>query len=187
MTVQPVARRYAQALFDVTSQAGAQASGQTDAISQALTSLASLTSSNDELRKLVASPTVPPAAKKAVMLGLLDAGGIKIEEVRRLVGLLADHDRLPILDQVAAAFSERVLEARKVAHADVVTAVPLTPASRAALAAALGKASGKTVTMTERVDPSIIGGVVATIGSFVYDGSIAHQLDKIKKQLTANN
>jgi F-type H+-transporting ATPase subunit delta len=186
MTVQPVARRYAQALFDVT-QAGAQASGRVDAISEALTSLASLTTSNDELRKLIASPTVPPAAKRAVMIGILDAGGITLDEVRRLVGLLADHDRLAILDQVATAFSERVLEAQKVAHADVVTAVPLTPASRAALAAALGKASGKTVTMTERVDPSIIGGVVATIGSFVYDGSIAHQLNKMKKQLTANN
>ena len=186
MTVQPVARRYAQALFDVT-QAGAQASSQADAIGQALTSLASLTTSNDELRKLIASPTVPPSAKKAVMVGIIDAGGIKLDEVRRLVGLLADHDRLAILDQIAAAFSERLLEAKKVAHADVVTAVPLTPASRAALADALGKASGKTVTMTERIDPSIIGGVVATIGSFVYDGSIAHQLDKIKKQLTANN
>jgi F-type H+-transporting ATPase subunit delta len=121
------------------------------------------------------------------MMSILDAAGIKIDEVRRLVGLLADHDRLAILDQVAAAFSERLLDAKKVAHADVVTATPLTPASRAALAEALGKASGKTVTMTERVDPSIIGGVVATIGSFVYDGSIAHQLDKIKKQLTANS
>ena len=185
MTVQPVARRYAQALFDVT-QTGAQASN-ADVISQALLGLAGLTTSNDELRKLIASPTVPPSAKRAVMTGILDAAGVKLEEVRRLVGLLADHDRLAILDQVAEAFAERVREARKVAHAEVVTAVPLTPASRAALEEALGKASGKTVTMTERVDPSIIGGVVATIGSFVYDGSIAHQLDKIKKQLTANN
>lgn len=187
MTVQPVARRYAQALFDVTQSGGAQASSQGEAIRQALTGLASITTSNEELSKVIASPTVPPAAKKAVMMGVLDAMGIKIEEVRRLVGLLADHDRLTILDQVAAAFSERLLDAQKIAHADVVTAVPLTAASRAALADALGKASGKTVTMTERVDPSIIGGVVATIGSFVYDGSIAHQLDKIKKQLTANN
>jgi len=186
MTVQPVARRYAAALFDVTQSGGGQAASQ-DAISQALSDLAGLAHSHDDLRKLLASPTVPAANKKAVIMGVVDAAGIKADEVRRLVGLLADHDRLDILDQVAAAFVDRLSEARKMAHADVVTAVPLTPETRAALAAALGKASGKTITMTERVDPSIIGGVVARIGTFVYDGSVAHQLDKLKQQLTANS
>jgi len=187
MTVQPVARRYAAALFDVTQSGGGQASTQADAISQALTDLAGLIESHSELSKLIASPTVPPTVKKAVMLAIVDAAGIKVDEVKRLVGLLADRDRLAMLDQVAAAFGVKLGEARKVAHADVTTAVPLTPESRAALAQALGQASGKNVTMTERVDPSIIGGVVARIGTFVYDGSVANQLDKLKKQLTANN
>jgi F-type H+-transporting ATPase subunit delta len=187
MTVQPVARRYAQALFDVTQAVGAQASGQTDGIIQTLGDLAKLTTSNEELHKLIGSPTIPPAVKKAVMLGIVDQAGVTLDPVRRLVGMLGDQDRLSILGQVAEAFAERVRESRKVAYADVVTAVPLTPASRAALEDALGRASGKTVTLLERVDPSIIGGVVATIGSFVYDGSVAHQLDKIKTQLTANN
>ena len=187
MTVQPVARRYAGALFDVTKSDGGQASSQADAISQALNDLAGLVAGHDELHNLVASPTVPPTAKKAVMLAVVDAAGIKIDEVKRLIGLLADHDRLPILNQIAEAFAERLRESRKVAHADVTTAVPLTAESRAALADALGKASGKKVTMTERVDPAIIGGVVARIGTFVYDASIANQLDKLKKQLTANS
>jgi F-type H+-transporting ATPase subunit delta len=92
-----------------------------------------------------------------------------------------------MLDQVAAAFGERLGEARKIAHADVTTAIPLTPETRAALAQALGQASGKTVTMTERVDPSIIAAWWRASGRFVYDGSVANQLDKLKKQLTANN
>ena len=187
MTVQPVARRYAAALFDVTQSGGGQASTKADVIGQSLRDLAGLIAGHDELNKLIGSPTVPPSAKKGVMLAVVDAAGIKIDEVRRLVGLLADHDRLVILDQISEAFSERVREARKMAHAEVTTAVPLTPASRAALEDALSNASGKTVTMTERVDPSIIGGVVARIGTFVYDGSIANQLDKLKKQLTANS
>ena len=187
MNVQPVARRYAQALFDVTQSGGSQPSGQADVLTQTLKGLADLITSHAELQALIESPTVPPATKKAVINGVMDAAGVKIGEVQRLVGLLADHDRLAILDQVAEAFAERVREARKVANADVVTAVPLTPASRAALEQALSQASGKTVTVSERVDPSIIGGVVARIGSFVYDGSIANQLDKLRKQLTANN
>jgi F-type H+-transporting ATPase subunit delta len=151
-----------------------------------LRDLAGVAKSHTELSSLIGSPTVPPSAKKAVMLAVVDAAGIKLGEVKRLVGLLADHDRLAILDQIAEAFAERVRESRKVAHAEVTTAVPLTPKSRAALEEALEKASGRTITMTERVDPAIIGGVVARIGTFVYDGSIANQLDKLKKQLTAN-
>ena len=187
MTVQPVARRYAAALFDVTQSGSAQASTRPDAIAQALRDLAAAISGHDELKKLIDSPTAPPAIKKAVMLAVVEAGGVTIEEVKRLISLLGDHDRLSILGQIAEAFGERLRESRNEAFADVTTAVPLTPASRAALEDALGKASGKKVTMTERVDPSIIGGVVARIGTFVYDGSIANQLDKLKKQLTANN
>jgi F-type H+-transporting ATPase subunit delta len=186
MTLHTVARRYAQALFDVTQAGASQAPAQTDAITAALIDLARLIASHSELQSLIASPTVPPAAKKSIIMAVLDQAGVTIGEVRRLVGLLADQDRLSILDQVAEAFAERVRESRKVAYADVVTAVPLTPATRAALEEALGRASGKTVTLSERVDPSIIGGVVARIGSFVYDRSIAHQLDKLRKQLTAN-
>jgi len=182
-----VARRYAAALFDVTKSEKAESLTRADAIAQTLRDLAGTISGHDELKKLIESPTVQPATKKAVMLGVIEAAGITQDEVKRLIGLLADHDRLAILDQIAAAFTERLRDARNEASAEVTTAVPLTPASRAALEDALGKVSGKKVTMTERVDPSIIGGVVARIGTFVYDGSIANQLDKLKKQLTANN
>ena len=94
--------------------------------------------------------------------------------------MLADRDRLALLPPVAAAFAERLMDAKRLAQADVVTAVPLTAASRAALADALGRASGKSVTMTERVDPAIIGGVVARIGTFVYDASVAGQLERLR-------
>jgi len=181
MNAEPVARRYAAALFDVTAKAGS-----TDRASQDLGVLARLFADSAELRHVVASPTVPASAKKAVFAAIMEAAGLISAEVRRLVAMLADRDRLPLLPALEAAFAARVDDAKRVAQADVVTAVPLTPASRAALAEALGKASGKTVTMTERVDPAIIGGVVARIGTFVYDGSVARQLERLKTQLTTN-
>jgi F-type H+-transporting ATPase subunit delta len=181
MRVQPAARRFAAALFDVTRKAGSE-----DRAGQQLSDLAALVASHAELGRVAASRSLPPAAKKAVFTAILDAAGITSDEVRRLVGMLADRDRLPLLGPVAAAFSDRLMEAKRMARADVVTAVPLTPASRAALAEALGRASGKTVTMSEKVDPAIIGGVVARIGTFVYNGSVANQLERLKKQLTSN-
>ena len=78
--------------------------------------------------------------------------------------MLADRDRLAGLPELAATFAERLLDAQHIVSADVVTAAPLTDASRAALSAALGRATGKSVTITERVDPAIVGGVVARVG-----------------------
>jgi F-type H+-transporting ATPase subunit delta len=63
--------------------------------------------------------------------------------------------------------------------------VPLVGGSRAALAAALGRATGSAVTITERVDPGILGGVVARVGSLVFDGSVTHQLEKMRQKLLA--
>ena len=182
MNAQPVARRYAAALFEVTQKAGS-----VDRASQDLADLGLLFGEHAELRHVVASPTVPASVKKAIFNAIMAAAGLASAEVRRLVGMLADRDRLSLLPQVAAAFGERVMDAKRLAQADVVTAVPLTASSRAALADALGRASGKTVTMTERVDPAIIGGVVARIGTFVYDASVAGQLARLREKLTTNN
>ena len=67
--------------------------------------------------------------------------------------------------------------------AHVTTAVALTPDRTQALADALGKAVGGTVRITASVDPAIVGGVVARVGSTVYDGSVTRQLERLKSQL----
>jgi F-type H+-transporting ATPase subunit delta len=67
----------------------------------------------------------------------------------------------------------------------VTTAVALPPDRAAALEQSLSAATGKRVVVTTQVDPSIIGGVVAKIGSRVYNGSVAHHLTRVKAQLTA--
>lgn len=181
MNARAVARRYATALFDVARKSGAA-----ERASQDLSALARLVTEHAELGRVAASPAVPAAAKKAIMAAIMDAAGVATVEVRRLIDLLADRDRLSILPDVAAAFVERQHDAMRVAEAEVVTAVPLTPATRAALAEALGRVSGKTVTLTERVDPAIVGGVVARIGTFVYDASVAGQLGRLKQTLTSD-
>jgi F-type H+-transporting ATPase subunit delta len=100
-----------------------------------------------------------------------------------LLRLLADRDRLGLLAEVGHAFAERLLELRRVVPAEIVTAVPLGETRRAALAEALARATGRTVTITERVDPAIIGGVVARVGSLVFDGSITRQIERMREQL----
>lgn len=182
MSARSVARRYAVALFDVAQKAGAE-----ERAGQDLAELARTIGGHAELGRVLASPAVPAGVKRTVLTALMDASGITSGEVRRMVAMLADRDRLGLMPDLAAAFAERLMDARQIVRADVVTAVPMSAANRVALAAALGRASGKTVTMTERVDPSIVGGVVARVGTFVYDGSVTRQLERLREQLTTGN
>ncbi|HEX5071044.1 MAG TPA: ATP synthase F1 subunit delta [Vicinamibacterales bacterium] len=173
-------QRYASALFDV-----AQKAGSTEAAAQSLEQIGSIVTGHEELSRVLASPAIPASVKRDIILAIVDAVGGAPAEVRRMVGMLAERDRLAELPDVAAAFGEQVMESRRVMRADVVTAVPLSDASRSALTEALGRASGKTVTLTARVDPSIIGGVIAKVGSFVYDASLTRQLERMRETLTA--
>jgi F-type H+-transporting ATPase subunit delta len=75
------------------------------------------------------------------------------------------------------------MEHQQVINAEVTTAVPLTPDRVAQFEKRIAAATGRRVTMTATVDPALIGGAVARVGSIVYDGSIATQLSRIRARL----
>ena len=152
-----------------------------------LSSIAQTIGGHAELSRVLAAPSVPPHVKKQIVAEVLRIAGTFSPEITRLVMMLADRDRLGILGELQKAYSERLLDEKKIVPAEIVTAAPLSDASRAALKTALGKATGRDVTITERVDPSIIGGVVARVGSLVFDGSITRQLDRLRQKLATNN
>jgi F-type H+-transporting ATPase subunit delta len=87
--------------------------------------------------------------------------------------------------EIAQVYAERLLEHQNVVPADVTTAVPLSPEALSRLEDGLRAATGKQITMRVSVDPALLGGVVARVGSTVYDGSIRTQLKKMRDQLVA--
>ena len=177
MTAQSVARRYAAALFDVVKK-----NGTIDAADAGLSSFAALVAESQEAAHAFASPAVPAQRKRALAEALAKQLGAPAEIVR-LLGVMGDRDRLGLIAAVASAFDARVKEERHILQADVTTAVPLTDDRAAALAGALGRATGGTITINRQVDPAIVGGVVARVGSVVYDGSVSRQLELMKTQL----
>jgi len=179
MTTAAVSRRYAAALFDVVGK-----TGQTDRALSDLNAVRSLVAGHDELRKVLENPAIPHARKKAMFEALLSRLGGVCPEVGRLIGLMADRDRLSLIDGVAAAFQTRVNEARKIMPAEVVTVEPLDEISRSAIAGALKRATGNDVRISERLDPALVGGVVARVGSLVFDGSVTRQLERLRQRLT---
>ncbi|HYN10807.1 MAG TPA: ATP synthase F1 subunit delta [Vicinamibacterales bacterium] len=181
MTPRAVARRYAAALFDVVHK-----HGDIDRADQELGAIKLAIAGHDQLRKVLEAPGVPMPVKRRILDDVVTGAGDVSQEIRRLLGLLAERDRLAMVPDVADAFAERVMQAKKIVPAEVVTAVPLPDDSRAALAAALGRAAGAHVTITERVDPSIVGGVIARVGSVVFDGSVTTQIARLRQKLVAD-
>ena len=181
MTSRSIARRYAAALFDVASRKGSEEQAGRD-----VAAVVALIKGHEGLQRALETPAVPAQRKRAVIEAVMAAAGAIGDETRRMVLMLAERDRLMILPDVAASYSERLMAAKRIVPAEVVTATPLAEKSRAALAQALGRALGGEVTITARVDPAIVGGVVATVGSLVYDGSVTGQLDRLKKKLVAD-
>jgi F-type H+-transporting ATPase subunit delta len=178
MTSRTLARRYSGALFDVVRKQGSL-----DSVERDLVAMRGLVAGHDELRRVLETPAVSMQKKRAILEAILAKAGSISPEVKRLLLMLADRDRLALLPEIAEAFSERSMSARRVLPADVVTAIPLDDARRAAVKKALARAAGCDVTLNERVDPSIIGGVIARVGSTVYDASVTRQLEKMRQQM----
>lgn len=179
MTPATAAKRYARALFDVVLRQN----GDLDRIGEELNGFASLLAGNAALTAVISNPAVPAAKKRGIIDALLAQAGAVSDPVARTLQLLADRDRLPLLPQLARAYSERVMDHRQIVRAEVTTAVPLEADRADALAKALGAATGRHVIIEPKVDRAILGGVVARVGSVIYDGSVARQLDRMKEQL----
>ena len=180
MTSRAAGIRYARALFDVArKEADVQQAGQD------LAGFAQFVSSHEPLQKIFSNPAIPAAKKKAVVEQLTARAGSMTPVVRKLLLLLAERDRLALLPDIATSYQNRLMEFAKVVRAEIVTAIGL-PADRvAALQQGLAQATGRQVQLESRVDPSIIGGAIARVGSTVYDGSVTRQLQKMKEALTA--
>jgi len=126
---------------------------------------------------------VPVPRKRAAMDALTSRAKL-LPMVSKLLGLLAERDRLVLLPDLLGAYRDRLLDHRNVIRAEITTTTAL-PAERVkAVEASLARATGRTVTLSAKVDPQIIGGAVTRIGSTIYDGSITRQLQRMKDKLS---
>jgi F-type H+-transporting ATPase subunit delta len=169
--------RYARALLDITIAETDPAQAE-----QELAAFAALLEQHPNLQSALANPAVASAGKRAVVEQLLERLQPSAP-VAKLLLLLAARDRLAMMPDLLAVYRQRLMEYQRVIRAEVTTAAPLTDARAKELADRLAKATGRTVTMTATVDPSIIGGIVTRIGSTVYDGSVAAQLQAMRQRL----
>ena len=170
---------HARALLDV-----AEAAGHADAVADELDVVAAAVSAPDAARVLL-NPVAPISVKVETVRAIGAQAGLTPTTAKLLV-ILAEHDALAKLAPLAVAYRARLLDRRNIVPAEVTTALPLPPDRIEALARRLGEVTGKQVLLSSAVDPSIIGGVVAKVGSTVYDGSITTQLARMRQKLVEN-
>ena len=178
MTPRGAALRYARALFDVV-----QKEGDIQQVGRELSGFNAVVSGHDLLSRVLVNPAIPAARKRAVVEQLLAQAGRVSPVLSKLLLLLADRDRLALLPTIASAYEQRLMDHAQVVRAELTTAVAL-PADRvSALQQGLASMTGRQVQLETKVNPGIIGGAVARIGSTVYDGSVTTQLQKVKERL----
>jgi F-type H+-transporting ATPase subunit delta len=178
MTTKTAATRYARALLDVAVQEQADL----EAIERDVAAFVDLFKQYPLLEKVLLNPAVPVPRKRAAVAELTSRSKTS-PIVGKLLALLAARDRLILLPDLLASYRDRLLDYRKVVRAEVTTASPLASDREKALENSLAHLTGRRVVLETRIDPSIIGGIVARVGSTIYDGSVTRQLQKMRDRL----
>jgi F-type H+-transporting ATPase subunit delta len=184
MTLSAVAKRYADALADVVTE-----SGSTLRADQAVEELRAFDDAlriSSELREILSTPAAPVGRKKAVVGRIAEV--LELSRVtRNFLFVLIDHRRIQLLADIIQTFELTVDERLGFARAEVTAAMELSERQRASLAKELEQLTGKRIRMRFAIDSGLIGGLVARIGSTVYDGSVRGQLNSLERRLGAES
>jgi len=166
-----IARPYASAVFSIAHE-----KGELKAWSDLLAVLSQAVAVPN-MQSAISSPSVSDEQ----VLGLLAevAGELMSEDAQNFLALLAESNRLLMLEYIAVIFDELRAEAEQRMTADVTTARALTPEQEANISAALKKRLGRDVTLNSSVDESLLGGAIIRAGDLIIDGSALGKLDRL--------
>lgn len=167
---------YARGLFEI-----ARAEGTLDEVEDELFRFAHSFEGSEALRSALSDEQIPPAKRQAIIEDLL--GGKASATTTQLVSMVVGSGRTRDLPAIIQHLVARASATKHQEVAEVRTAVGLTADQQARLEAALVKATGKQVNLKIVVDPSVLGGLVATVGDTIIDGTVRTRIDQLKSRL----
>lgn len=170
---------YAEAFFELCRE---QAQGKEQDILAELFALDEIFSANPDLTKLMDAPTVPVEEKIGLLREMISAGGVS-ELCGNLLCVITEKGRFGCFGGIVKNFRRLCSEFYKIAEITVTSSEPLTDALREKIKTKMSEVTGKTVSIKEKLDPTIIGGVIIDYGSTRYDGSVKTRLNSLKKEL----
>lgn len=167
---------YARALFEV-----ARAEGTLDEVEDELFRFARSYEASDELRNALTGDDVGVERRQAIVEDLL--GGRATPTTIQLLSMVVGSGRSRDIPAIIDSLVQRASAAKELEVAEVRCAVALSDDQQDRLKAALANATGKQLNLKVVVDPSVIGGIVATIGDTVIDGTVRTRIDQLKSRL----
>ncbi len=171
-----VGRRYALALYEI-----AKAQNTVADFAKDCKFIADTLNSSKELLRAVQSPVINQEKKQALLKAIFSGRvGKALEDA---LMLLVQKGRAAFIPSVMKEFQALLNEASGVLVAQVESAIELSEAERQAIAQKLEALSGKKVQLESKVNPSLIGGFTARVGDTVIDGSVKHQLERLREHL----
>jgi F-type H+-transporting ATPase subunit delta len=176
-----IASRYARALIDTASNAGALESVEKD-----MTDLRAMLNASEDFQRLVESPAITPAKQGAALTALSQQASLNGLTVNFLQ-VLASNRRLMILNAILNAFAEEMSARRGEVKAHVKSATPLSADQEKELQAKLKQSLSKDVRLDIVIDKSLLGGLIITVGSKQIDDSVKSKLNALKQTLTSSN
>ncbi len=167
---------WAQSLLDI-----AQTEGNLHEVEDELFRFARIVEGNDDLRMALANPGQPADRRAAIVDELLE--NRSLQTTRAIAAFIVGAGRGHDLPAIVARFVELAAQSREHEVAEVRSSVPLDDTQVQRLATALSRATKKNIEVRVVVDPTVMGGLVATIGDTVIDGTVRHRLDQLKETL----
>jgi F-type H+-transporting ATPase subunit delta len=149
-------------------------------------SLSDLVTGNRELRVVWETPSIPSEQKVRVLDGIARRLGVS-PVVRNFVAVLIDHRRIEFLGPIVKQFEQNLNERLGFAEAEVTSARDLSDDERRRIESQVAQLTGKKVHAKYVRDASILGGAIVKVGSTIYDGSVAGQLERIREQLASSS
>jgi len=177
LSLQTVARRYAAALADVAIERREEREVQNE-----LEQWSSLIETNPQLKEVFANPTVAYDQKRTVLEELISRTRVR-ETTASFLRVLLKNQRLSQLREVVARFGQVLDERGGVVAANVTTARPIPEELKNTLHETLTAATNQKVRLSFNTDETIIGGLVARIGSTIFDGSVQSHLERLSEGL----
>ncbi|HKY41647.1 MAG TPA: ATP synthase F1 subunit delta [Pyrinomonadaceae bacterium] len=178
MSLQTVARRYAAALADVTIERREEREVQNE-----LDQWAAMIEATPQLKEVFANPTVAYDQKRKVLEDLISRSRVR-DTTASFLRVLLKNQRLSQLRDIAERYGQILDERAGVVAANVITARPMPEELKSSLHETLAAATGRKVRLSFTTDETIIGGLVARIGSTIYDGSVQNQLERLSESLS---
>lgn len=171
-----VAVVYANSLYNFASE-----KNKIREVSDDVFSVAAIAKQSAELRRIIGNPVIKQSVKLQVIKDITDKNCV--DETKYFIHYLFENERIDAVLEIFEAFIALKDEREGLLHADVCSAEKLNAEQKADIISRLAEKYNKRIELTEKIDQSMIGGFIVTVGDTIIDASVKNQLNQIKKKL----